>query len=139
MLYCINVSINFSVGNGIGQFTAAPATCPGDTFTFNCTVHANMSGITIWRVNHSECVLLLTSTNDVDSMCGPNDDFTARPGTGFGTNGTSFSSTLSGTANFTLNGTLVECFGPGIKRVPENRVGHSALKVLGQYALACIL
>ena len=123
------------------MFTPAPATCPGDTFTFNCTVHAVMSGIIIWRVNGSmECVLTLTTTaNASDSMCGPNDAFTARPGTGFGTNGPSFSSTLSGNANFTLNGTLIECFGPGTNRVPENTVGHSALKVLGQIKRACIL
>ena len=127
-----------SVGKGIRIFTPAPATCPGDVFTFNCTVHANMSGITIWRVNEKECILLLASTNS-DSMCGPNKDFTARPGTGFGTSGPSFSSTLSGTANFTLNGTLVECFGPDTNRSRENTVGYSVLEVLGQDALHAFL
>ena len=66
-------------------------------------------------------------------MCGPDDAFTARPGNGFGTNGPSFTSTLSGTATFALNGTLVECFGPGTSRDVDNRVGNSTLEVLGQY------
>ena len=137
MLYCM--SFNFSLGDTGRQFTTAPATCPENVFTFECTVNGNMSGITIWRVNgSSECILLHISTHESFTMCGPDDAFTARPGTGFGTNGP-FSSTLSGTATFTLNGTLVECFGPTTMRDANNTVGNSAVKVLGQYVqLQCI-
>ena len=74
-----------------------------------------------------ECVLA-HSTTGATSACG----FTATPGTGFGTSATSFSSTLSGTANITLNGTLVECFGPGLARDAGNIVGNSTLQILGQ-------
>ena len=131
MLYCVN----FSLGDTGRQFTTAPATCPENVFTFECTVNGNMSGITIWRVNgSSECVLLHRSTNDqCFIMFGPDDAFTAIPGNGFGTNGPSFTSTLSGTATFALNGTLVECFGPGTSRDADNRIGKSTLEVLGQY------
>ena len=125
-------AIHFSLGDTGRQFTAAPATCPENVFTFECVVNGNNSRITIWRVNgSSECVLLHRSTMAF-SMCGPDDAFTARPGTGFGTNGRSFTSTLSGTATFTLNGTLVECFG-GTNRDADNRVGNSTLEVVGQY------
>ena len=72
----------------------------------------------------SECVLQHGSTSPT---CEPSDAFTARSRTGFGTNATSFSSTLSGTANTTLNGTLVECFGPANNVDPGNRVGDSTL------------
>ena len=134
MLHCVNVSINFSLGDTGRQFTAAPATCPENVFTFKCTVVGDMSRITIWRVNgSSEGVLLHRSTNESFTMCGPDDAFTARPGNGFGTNGLSFTSMLSGTATFALNGTPVECFGPGTSRDADNRVGNSTLEVLGQY------
>ena len=116
-----------------GQFTAAPPTCPGDTFTFRCTVTGEMSGSTIWRVGVGtpECTLAHTSTSS--SICGPSDVFTARSGTGFGTGATSFTSTLSGTATSTLNGTLVECFGQANNVDTEIRVNGSILQILGVY------
>ena len=121
----------FPPGDVAGQFTAAPPTCPGDTFTFECTVTGDMMGFTIWRVNgSSECGLLHRVTSS--SVCGPDDVFTARPGTGFGTSATSFSSSLSGTADLTLDGTLVECFGPANNVDPENRVDGSTLQIRGQ-------
>ena len=114
-----------------GQLTAAPLACPGENFTFRCNVTGNMSGFTIWRVNgSSECPLLHRSNSD--SICGPGNAFRARPGNGFGTNATSFTSTLSGTATPALNGTLVECFGPANNVVPGNMVGRNTLQILGQ-------
>ena len=65
------------------------------------------------------------------ATCGPGSAFTVRPGPEFGTSATSYSSTLRGTVNSTLNGTLVECFGPNLVREPRNRVGESALQILG--------
>ena len=112
-----------------GQFTAAPPTCPGDTFTFRCTVTGDMSGRTIWKVGN-ECTLAHTSTSS-SSPCGPNSALTARPGTGFGTNGPSYSSTLSGIATPALSGTLVECFGQANNVDPDNRVGNSTIQILG--------
>ena len=119
----------FSPGDVTGQFIAPPPTCPGDTFIFSCTVTGDMSGVTIWRVGgRSDCVLPHSTTGAV-STCG----FTAASGTGFGTtNATSYSSTLSDTASHTLNGILVECFGPGLNRDSENRIGNSTLHILGQ-------
>ena len=92
-----------------------------------------MNGFTIWRVGgSSECNLVHRSTSS--SICGPGDNvFTARSETGFGTNGPSFISTLSGTATATLNGVLVECFGPGNNVSLGNRVGGSNLSIIGQY------
>ena len=91
-----------------------------------------MNGITIWRVGgSSDCLLRHTSAGNT-ARCGSQNAFTATPGTGFGTSGTSFSSTLSGTATPALNGTLVECFGPGLDRDAENMVGVSTLQTLGQ-------
>ena len=94
-----------------------------------------MGGITTWRVGGtSECPLLHRSTSS--SLCGPSDAFTARPGREFGMNdATSFSSTLRGTADSALNGTLVECFGPANNVDPENMVGSSTLRILGWYFL----
>ena len=81
-----------------------------------------------------ECTLVHRSTSS--SICGPNDAFTVTPGTGFGIiSATSFSSTLSGTATLTMDGTLVECFGPGLARDAENRVGHHILQMLGHYCM----
>ena len=78
-----------------------------------------------------ECPLQHSSTSS--SICGPGNVFTARVETGFGqgTNATSFSSTLSGTADPGLNGTLVECFGPANNVDPDNRVGDSILYITG--------
>ena len=115
-----------------GQFTAAPLVCPGETFTFRCTVTGNMSGITTWRVNGStECTLAHRSNSS--SLCGLSDRFTARSGTGFGTSGPSYTSTLSGTVGSAMNGTLVECFGPGNNVDPGNRINGSNLEILGKY------
>ena len=122
-----------SPGNVAGQFTAAPPTCPGDTFTFRCTVAGDRNGVTIWRVDgNSECVLA-HSTVDEPHPCGPDSAFTATSGSGFGTSATSFSSTLSGTATLTLDDTLVECFGPGLARDAGNRVGNGILQISGRY------
>ena len=122
----------FYAGNVAGQFTAAPPTCPGETFTFRCTVTGNKSGVTTWIVNGTiECNLVHRSNSS--PICGPSDSFTARPSTGFGTSATSFTSTLSGTADPALNGTLVECFGPNNNVEPGNRINGSTLKMLGKY------
>ena len=126
----MSIILYFSLGDVVGQLTAALPTCPGGTFTFNCTVFGNMSGVNTWRVDGSECILLHAST--FSSLCGQNDDFVARPGTGFGANTTFFSSTLRGTADPALDGILVECFGPGNNVHPDNMVGNSTLQILGQ-------
>ena len=134
MYTCI---LYFSPGHVTAQFTTAPPTCPGDTFTFRCTVTGERSGLTIWRVNGSSECFLLHRVVSISSYCGPSIALIASSGTGFGTtNATSFSSTLSGTAFPTLNGTLVECFGPAINVDPGNRVGNSALQILGQCVIA---
>ena len=78
----------------------------------------------------SECSLL-HSTASAPGPCGSRSPFNVTTGTGFGTNATSYSSTLSGTATPALNGTLVECFGPGLAREPENMVGKNAIQILG--------
>ena len=80
----------------------------------------------------SECSLL-HSTASAPRTCGSGSAFTVTPGTEFGTSATSFLSTLSGTATLALNGTLVECFGPGLDRVAENTVGNTTMQVIGQY------
>ena len=71
--------------------------------------------------------------------CGAGSPFTVVTKTGFGTSGTSFSSTLSGYSTSELDGTLFECFGPAFSRDAKNMVGSSALQILGQYILACCL
>ena len=127
------ISCNFLVSpdHVAAQFTAPPPTCPGDTFTFRCTVTGDRSGVTIWRVGGSSECVLAHSRVDEPHPCGPDSAFTARWGTGFETtSATSFSSTLSGTATPELNDTLVECFGPDLSR---NAVGMSTLRILGQY------
>ena len=125
------IFLYFSLGAVTGQFTAASQTCPGDSFTFQCTVTGNISGLTIWRVGgRNECALVHTTTTPI---CGPTNFFTARSKTGFGTSdATFFTSTLSGTANPALNGTLVECFGPNNNVDPGNLVGGSTLQIRGQ-------
>ena len=127
-----------AIGDVAGQFNAALPTCPGNIFTFRCNVTGDMSGITIWRVNgSSECILVRRSTSS--SICGPSGTFIARPGTGFGASATLFTSTLTGIATSTLDGTLVECFGPANNVDPGNRVGDSTLQILGQYILVTTL
>ena len=124
--------VSQSSGDVAAQFTAAPPTCSGGTFTFRCNVTGDRSGITIWRVGRrSECTLVHRSTST--SICGPSDTFTAVFGAGFGTHGSTFSSTLSGTLTPAMDGTLVECFGPGLARDVENRVGESILQILGSF------
>ena len=106
VLYMVTV-LTFSTDDVTGQMIAAPPTCPDDTFTFRCTVVGNMSGLTVWRVNRSnECILIHRTNPSSSIICGAT--FTATPGTGYGTNGPSFSSTLSGTATPAMDGTLVE-------------------------------
>ena len=117
-------------GDTAGQFTAPPPTCPSDTITFRCTVTGDSTGITIWRVggsSGSECFLSHNSPSDTQA-CGPGGAFTA---TFDATSATSFSSTLSGTAILALDGTLVECFGPGLARDAGNMVGNSNLQIVG--------
>ena len=123
----------FYPGDVAGQFTAALPTCPGDTFTFRCTVTGHMNGITTWRVDggSSQCILAHRTTFP-NSPCGPSNAFRARGGAGFGTRGPTYSSTLSGTATSTLNGTLFECFGPANNVDPGNRVGISTLQIIGE-------
>ena len=90
-----------------------------------------MSGVTIWRVNGSiECHLVHRTTPS--SICGAQDMFKATSGIGFGSNSSFFTSTLSVTANISLGGTLVECFGPANSVDPVNRVNSNTILVLGQ-------
>ena len=90
-----------------------------------------MTGFTNWRVGgNSVCTLSHASAGNT-AHCGPQNAFKATAGPGFGTNSSSFSSTLSVTANSTLNGTLVECFGPRLDYSIENMVGNITLKTLG--------
>jgi len=70
--------------------------------------------------------LLHSNTGDTEDG-GPGGVFTARFDA---TNATSFLSTLSGTATATLDGTLVECFGPTLS---SNTVGSSTLRIIGYY------
>ena len=121
--------IHVSPGNVLGQLTAAPPTCPGDTFTFRCNVTGDLRGITLWRAG-VECILPHSTTN-APTPCGSGSPFVAASRTGFGTSAISYSSTLSGTATSELNGTLVECFGPAFSRDAENMVGKSTLQILG--------
>ena len=79
----------------------------------------------------SECSVVHSTVDDLGA-CGSGSPFTVTTGTGFGTSGTSFSSTLSGTATSELDGTLVECFGPAFSRDAGNMVGNSTLQILGQ-------
>ena len=131
----------FLPGNVAGQFTEAHPACPGDAFTFSCTVVGNMSGFTTWRVNRSsECPLSHITTTS-STICGPSNAFTAKPGTGYETSATLFSSTLSGTADPALNGMLVECFGPDNNVNPGNRIDEGTLQVLGKliWVLQCCI
>ena len=118
-------------GDVAGQFTAPPPTFPGVTFTFRCTVTG--SGSTQWRVNGSSnlCTLPHVSSGNV-SICTPSGashPFTATPESGFGTSGP-FTSTLSATADPVLDGTLVECFGPGNNVDQGNRVGNGTIQIV---------
>ena len=74
--------------------------------------------------------MLAHNTALATSMCGPGSVFTARIETGFGP---SYLSTLSGTAASTLDGTLVECFGPALSRDAGNMVGGSMLQISGWF------
>ena len=117
----------------VGQFTAAPPTCPGETFTFRCTVTG--SGTTLWRVNGSSnlCSLAHVSAGAASTCTssGTSHLFTVTPESGFGTSGP-FTSTLSATADPVLDYTLVECFGPAATLDPGNRVGNSTIQIVGQ-------
>ena len=121
----------YAPGDVAGQLTATLPTCPGYNITFRCTVTGDMEGITIWRVNRSsDCNLVHRTTSS--SICGPNDVFTARSDTGFGSSGPLFSSTLSLTANTSLDGILVECFGPANNVDAGNRINGSTIQIPGQ-------
>ena len=127
---------NFFPADVNGQLIAPPVTCSGNIFTYQCIVNGGgINGITIWRVDgSSECTLVHASAGNT-ARCGPQNDFTATTRSGFGTSATSYSSTLSGIATTTLNGTLVECFGPGTNRDADNMVGSGTLQILGQYVV----
>ena len=114
---------------------AALPTCPLDTFKFMCTVVGYKNGLTTWRVGgSSECPLLHSSNSS--SVCGPGNAFTARSGTGFGLNdANSFMSTISGTADHALDGTIVECFGTPNSTDQGSRINGSILQIVGQYVL----
>ena len=88
--------------------------------------------VTTWRVDESSQCPLLHSSSSVISTCGSGNAYTATSGTGFGTSATSFSSALSVTATPALNGTLIECFGPGTVGDLGNTVGGSTFRILGQ-------
>ena len=122
-----------STDDAAAQFSAAPPICPGAASTFSCNVGGDITSITTWRVGgSSECSLLHRNAGDTDT-CGPGNVFMATAGTGFGTAAILFSSTLSVTATPALNGTLIECFGPGSGGDLGNRVGSSMIHVLGQW------
>ena len=91
-----------------------------------------MSGITIWRVGGSSECGLLHNTASAPGPCGNGSLFIVTTGTGFGTSGPSFSSTLSGTAIPTLDDKLVECLGPAFSRDAGNLVGKSTIQIIGQ-------
>ena len=130
----MSVTIGLHAADVAGQFTAAPATCPGETFTFRCTVSGDLNGVTIWRVGgSSECPLPHRSNSS--SICGPNNVFKAKSSTGFGTSATTYSSTLSGTATPELNGTLVECFQQATSLAPQRIINSTTLMLLGQYVI----
>ena len=80
------------------------------------------------------CILVHISTGT--ATCGPSEGsraFTATPESGFGPGASGpFTSTLSATADPVLNGTLVECFGPGATLDSGNRVGNNTIKIAGQ-------
>ena len=122
----------FSLGDVAGQLIATLPNCPGDNFTFTCTVHGDMSGVTIWRVGGSSECPLLHSTPNEPHPCWDGSPFTFTYGPEFGTRISSFTSVLSGTVTPTLDGTLVECFGPALSRSAENIVGNSTLQIIGK-------
>ena len=126
-----NYGICFTSGDVAGQLFAVLPNCFGDTFYFNCTVSGDMNGVIHWRVDKKKgCLLPHTTIHD--RPCWPGSPFMATTEIGFGTDATSFSSTLSGTASSTLDGTLVECFGPAFSRDARNMVGNSTLHIIGQ-------
>ena len=128
---------HFLLGDVTAQFIAAPPTCPGDNLIFNCTV-GNKNGVTLWRVGERrECALVHSTQSDPHS-CWSGSPFIASTGTGFGTNATFFTSILKATAIPTLNGTLVECFGPVFSRGAGNLVGYSILQIFGELCLSSI-
>ena len=123
-------------GDVIAQLTAAPPTCPGNIFTFKCNVTGDVNGVTLWRVGGSKECLLSHSTAGASSICGlGNTAFTATSRTGFGTSAFYFISTMSVMASPTLNGTLVECFGPAFSKEDGNIVGRSTLQLTCQFSI----
>ena len=126
-------SISFNSGDVAGQLSAVLPNCFGDTFTFNCTVTGDMDGVIHWKVDNKECILPHSTMHD--RPCWSGSPFRATTGIGFGTNTSFYSSTLSGTASSTLDGTLVECFGPDFSRDTENMVGNRTLQIIGQICI----
>ena len=90
---------------------------------------SGMNAITLWRVNGTMALCTLSQLSISSELCGPNDAFTATPGS---VNATSFLSTLSGTADPKIDGILVECFGPDNNVEIGNRVGGSPIQIVGQ-------
>ena len=90
---------------------------------------SGMKAITLWRVNGTMALCTLSQLSIGPENCGPNTAFTASPGN---IDATSFSSTLSGTADPALDGILVECFGPDNNLEIGNRVGGSPIRIVGQ-------
>ena len=137
-LVCI---LYFLSGDVAAQFTAAPPTCPGGTFTFRCTVTGDRNGYTIWRVGGSSGHIFSLSTVGAVSTCGPGNTLTARSGTGFGGSGASYSSTLSGTATSALNGSYTGrvLWTRLCQKCWEHMVGSTTLQLSGQWiSLYCI-
>lgn len=125
---------SFSPGDVAGELIATLPTCPGDNFTFTCTVNGDNQGITLWRVggrDGQECPLL-HSTPNKPHPCWENSSFIVTYGPEFGPRVSSFTSVLGGTATPTLDGTLVECFGPTLSRDGGNLVGNSTLQIVGK-------
>ena len=118
-----------SPGDTTGQLNETLPSCLGDNFTFTCTVGGNRNGVTIWRVGgRIECFLPHT-TQFGPAPCGTEDDgFTVVSSTGFTTNGTTFTSILTGTMTSGLRGMQVECSGPAFR---GNIVGNSTLQIVG--------
>ena len=92
-------------------------------------IMSGRNAITLWRVNGAVGLCTLSTISTSSEHCGPNDAFTATPGS---VNATSFPSTLSGTADPKLDGILVECFGPDYNLEIGNRVGGSPVQIVGQ-------
>ena len=84
------------------------AVCPGEEFTYTCTIDGTGSSLTAWRMTPQPCaggaVALVHSTlGDPPIECGP---FSAQL---TASDGDCYTSTLTVTASLELNGTVVTC------------------------------